>query len=62
MTWDWCWNALVGFDAVVLYQDSQPGLTKTRFLQIGDVLVRIELTAGVAAAQGLARLHSAATV
>lgn len=47
-------NALVGSEAVVLYQDAQPGLIKTRFLQIGDVLVRIELTAGVAAAQDLA--------
>lgn len=47
-------NAFVGFEAVVLYQDGQPGLTKTRFLQIGDVLVRVELTAGVSAAKDLA--------
>ena len=47
-------NALVGSEAVVLYQDGQPGLSKIRFLQVGDVLVRVELTAGVAAAQDLA--------
>ena len=47
-------SVLIGSVGVVLYKDDQPGLTKTRFLQIGDVLVHIELTAGVAATKDLA--------
>lgn len=49
-------KALVRAEAAVLYQDCQPGLTKTRFLQIGETLVRVELTPGIAAASDLVDL------
>lgn len=49
-------KALVRAEAAVLYQDCQPGLTKTRFLQIGETLVRVELTPGIAEASDLVDL------
>ncbi len=48
-------SLLTGSDTVLwLFQDQQTGLTKTRFLLVGDACVRVELSPGVADAKDLA--------
>lgn len=42
-----------------LFQDAQPGLTKTRYIRTGDAWVKLELTPGIADAKDLADVISA---
>lgn len=45
-----------------LFQDTQPGLTKTRYLRVGDAWIRVELTPGAADAKELADMLNAQRV
>ena len=43
----------------LLFQDDQPGLAKTRFLVVGDVLVRLQIEPGVGSAADLSNVIDA---
>lgn len=45
-----------GGDAIWLFQDSQPGLTKVRFLRVDKAWVRVEINPGVGAARDIAEI------
>lgn len=47
---------------VWLFQDSQPGLAKVRFLRVGEAWIRMEINPGVGAARDIAEVASAQRV
>jgi hypothetical protein len=56
-------DALVASESTTwLFQDSQPALTKTRFIQAGDTWLRLQITASATAAVDLAHVTSAQRV
>ncbi|MBA4109823.1 MAG: hypothetical protein C0487_09560 [Leptothrix sp. (in: Bacteria)] len=56
-------DALLASEATTwVFQDSQPALTKTRFIQTGDAWLRLEITSSATAAVDLAHVASAQRV